>query len=201
MCVCYCAHRSGTFAVHWIGRHCTAFVSSQTLVPIINQFLGEVRMRLTQSSIWRHLGFSHLFLKGLRVIKFALMLINPPAVSCHCNHRCNLTKCIFVKEVQILLKAAMLSVFFYYYYFWPRCSRSLALRARCKYRNLFSTFILQPKPLCRICLASERSRTFVFQNCYGGICQRAILALTKISWTGRRLVRTINTLTKPFTCT
>lgn len=159
-------------------------------------------MRLTQSSIWRHLGFSHLFLKGLRVIKFALMLINPPAVSCHCNHRCYLTKCIFVKEVQILLKAAELSVFLLLLLFLATLlSLSLALCARCKYRNSFSTFILQPKPLCRICLASERSRTFVFQNCCGGICPRAILALTKISWTGRRLVRTINTLTKPFTCT
>lgn len=153
--VCYCAHRSGTFAVHRMGRHCVAFVSSQTLVPIITHFLGEVRIRWTQSSIWRHLGFSHLFLKGLEVIKFALMLINPLAVSCRCNNRCNLTKCISVKEVQIPLKAAELIVFFFLVTIFGHAALALARRVRCKYCNLFSTFILQPKPLCRICPVSE----------------------------------------------
>lgn len=59
------------------------------------------------------------------------MLINPPAVRCHCNHRCNLTKCIFVKEVQILLKAAELSVcFFLNIIIFGHAALALSLRVR-----------------------------------------------------------------------
>lgn len=155
-------------SIEWCNT--AAFVSADTSVPIVSYFLDEVMMRWTQSSISRHPGFSHLFPKGLRVIKFALMLINPPAVSCHCNHRCNLTKCIFVKEVQIPLKAAELCGFFLMIIF-TFGHPALALSARGKYRNLFTTFILQPKPICRVRPASEWTRTFVFQNCYAGFAR------------------------------